>query len=679
MAQDIKTSLDKLKTALEGDKTALTGKEVSVPSGAKHSDIPALIEGIEAGSGEVVSPCLKRQPVLKDYQKNSILHVVFTDQKAPDSATTKDVSEYEDGSIVSWQTDDTLYISTQKEGVKVGIKYVNITEHIEGEGDVDFGSNLDMDYTYSIFGVLYYYEHCTYVDYEDPSCSWVVGAETNIKTIDFSNVDMSQAVDLSYLFSELTNLTEVDLTPIVGLEKGNVTSLRHFFSYCTSLKSINFGNLNTSNVTDMSGMFLNCSPDNWDLSKLDTRKVTDMGGMFNSCESANIDVSGFDTSSVLIMSAMFYYTTASMIDIRSFDFTSALNVKQMFYGAKAEYILMPVRSRYNGFKHVSNFYRTFGYCENLKSIDVSCFKTDTAEDPLTLNEMFYNCPKLEKVFVSGFRLVSTYGASAYGMFSYCETLSHIYVKYSYNNWTANSGINSSSSVFYYCYKLSGFKSSNTSGAYAKLITDGGYFEKAPSILDNETLTRQFTSSTRYTKLIVPKTYDAWGYDITMENSSEFRYTSSNDTIYVWNYDVSGGTVLMGRDCSRMFAGLTHLTSIDLTMADFSIVEDVREMFAGCTNLETVIFGDKADLTSLRYPIDGMFKDCPKLSVIKCAKAWNEDTEHVANAKDVFTGCVKLKGYSSSKTSGEYATVQPWGGYFETGGTPEPSPPPPEPT
>lgn len=49
MAQEIKTSLEKLKTALDGDKQALTEKEVTVPEETKHSDIPGLIATVEVG------------------------------------------------------------------------------------------------------------------------------------------------------------------------------------------------------------------------------------------------------------------------------------------------------------------------------------------------------------------------------------------------------------------------------------------------------------------------------------------------------------------------------------------------------------------------------------------------------------------------------------------------------
>lgn len=70
-----------------------------------------------------------------------------------------------------------------------------------------------------------------------------------------------------------------------------------------------FGKLlfDTSNVTDMSFMFMEChGVSNLDVSKFDTSNVTNMKFMFNDCRGlTNIDLSNFDTSNVTDMSCMF--------------------------------------------------------------------------------------------------------------------------------------------------------------------------------------------------------------------------------------------------------------------------------------------------------------------------------------------------------------------------------------
>jgi surface protein len=67
-------------------------------------------------------------------------------------------------------------------------------------------------------------------------------------------------------------------------------------------------NLNTSNVTNMSFMFMGCSTlTSLNLSNFDTSKVTTMTFMFSRCTSLkSVDLSSFDTSQTLNMSYMFY-------------------------------------------------------------------------------------------------------------------------------------------------------------------------------------------------------------------------------------------------------------------------------------------------------------------------------------------------------------------------------------
>ena len=75
--------------------------------------------------------------------------------------------------------------------------------------------------------------------------------------------------------------------------------------YLESIKGMEY--LNTSEVTYMYGMFLNCvSLASLDVSHFNTSKVTDMEMMFGSCwELASLDLSSFNTSRVTDMTKMF--------------------------------------------------------------------------------------------------------------------------------------------------------------------------------------------------------------------------------------------------------------------------------------------------------------------------------------------------------------------------------------
>ena len=81
----------------------------------------------------------------------------------------------------------------------------------------------------------------------------------------------------------------------------------YMFSGFTNLRSINFGNFNTSTVTKMSRMFENASTlESINLSSFDTSNVTEMSGMFIYCKNLiALDLSRFDVSNVTNMEMMF--------------------------------------------------------------------------------------------------------------------------------------------------------------------------------------------------------------------------------------------------------------------------------------------------------------------------------------------------------------------------------------
>ena len=103
--------------------------------------------------------------------------------------------------------------------------------------------------------------------------------------------------------------------------QGKVSTCTNFYRNAIN-RVIRIDNLDTSNVTDMYGMFNNC--DNLksiDLSSLDTSNVTDMGYMFYDCNNLfDADFSRFNTSNVTNVSNMFPSTKFASLDLSSFDF-----------------------------------------------------------------------------------------------------------------------------------------------------------------------------------------------------------------------------------------------------------------------------------------------------------------------------------------------------------------------
>ena len=87
-----------------------------------------------------------------------------------------------------------------------------------------------------------------------------------------------------------------------------IKSTAGWFAYCMQLRTIiGLEYLNTSEVTDMSAMFMECAElESLDLSHFNTSKVTSMNNMFFFCERLQtMDLSSFDTENVTDMSYMF--------------------------------------------------------------------------------------------------------------------------------------------------------------------------------------------------------------------------------------------------------------------------------------------------------------------------------------------------------------------------------------
>ncbi|MBQ9068589.1 MAG: BspA family leucine-rich repeat surface protein, partial [Eggerthellaceae bacterium] len=78
----------------------------------------------------------------------------------------------------------------------------------------------------------------------------------NLKSVDFSTLNLSNVTSMQYLFQYCAALESVDFST---LNLSNVTSMQGLFQYCAALKSVDFSTLNLSNVTNMGQLFRNCS------------------------------------------------------------------------------------------------------------------------------------------------------------------------------------------------------------------------------------------------------------------------------------------------------------------------------------------------------------------------------------------------------------------------------------
>ena len=240
---------------------------------------------------------------------------------------TWDISERKNGRYLAWYED------------KDNNNFWEVT--IAGDGKVKLNKS-----AFLLFGALGIY-----------------AGKININGIE--NLDTSEVTDMSYMFTNGSQYTDLDLS---SFNTSNVTKMSGMFYGCSKLTNVNLANFNTKNVVKLSNLFNGCSAiENINLNSFETSNVTNMYGMFANCENLkNVNLKSFDTSKVTNMEAMFLNCKSlSKIDLSNFNTSSVERLKRMFVN-----------------------------CESLTELDLSNFKT---ENLVNVETMFSGCKSLKKI------------------------------------------------------------------------------------------------------------------------------------------------------------------------------------------------------------------------------------------------------------------------------------------
>ncbi len=252
---------------------------------------------------------------------------------------------------------------------------------------------------------------------EESAC--LFSGMTNLKSVDFTGLDLSGVTDIDSMFLCCTSLEAVDFT---GLDTSTITSMHGLFASCPSLTSVKWGGINTSNVTNMSGLFNACSSlSSIDMSELDTSSVTDMSSMFAGCTSLrSFDFSDLDTSSAENFRDMFNNCKSlASVSFTGLDASNLINTSGMFSNCDS---LTSVD--FSGLKTPNlKFMRgMFESCDSLTSARIADLDTTSL---INFSWLFWGCKSLIEVDLSGLDTsnVSVMDSS----FSGCDSLSKLKV------------------------------------------------------------------------------------------------------------------------------------------------------------------------------------------------------------------------------------------------------------
>ncbi len=277
--------------------------------------------------------------------------IVFTDIKAPSSASIIDVDADGDGGVVAWMDNTTMYVSTQSSGEKVKA---------------------------------------------NPSCGGLFNGKSNVINITTDNLDTSAVTIASNMFFNCSGLTTLDLS---DWNVSNVEDMGRMFFSCRGLTTLDLSNWNVSSVKTMSGMFYGCSGlTSLDLSSWDVSNAENMSGMFGGCTGlTTLDLSNWNVSSVKDMSTMFYGCSGltsltlnwPIINPYAIQLTDMSN---MFSGCSS---LTTLELSDLNTTRVTDMSNMFYGCTKLRSLSLY----ETASEVTSMTSMFMNCKKLETISV----------------------------------------------------------------------------------------------------------------------------------------------------------------------------------------------------------------------------------------------------------------------------------------
>lgn len=437
--------------------------------------------------------------------------------------------------------------------------------------------------------------HKSFSTYTPTSLSSFFENLTKLETITgLKYLNTENVTDMSYMFFNCSSLTSLDVT---HFNTANVTNMESMFSLCSSLFSLYVTHFNTANVTDMSYMFSGCSSlTSLDLSNFNTAKVTNMGSMFRVCSNLKTIYASdkFTTAAVTKSENMFLYcgslsgdidwsykavdktyakTDGGYFRVKAYDnrpwvkyadgtLTFFLTSKETL--GENEYTLNSGEESPGWLEHQKDItkvvfdtsfadarptscYYWFYRCEKLWQIQgIKNLNTEKVTD---MSFMFYNCPYLFLLDVSGFNTDNV--TNMQGMFGWCSALASLNVT---NFNTEN--VTNMTAMFSTCRSLTSLDVTNFN---TENVTD---------------MSKMFENCSKLTSL-----------DVTNFN-----------TINVTNME-------------NMFCYCGKLTLLDVTNFNTVSVTNMRNMFGGSSALRTIYVSDKFVINNKNY---SLFYGCEKL-------------------------------------------------------------------
>ena len=276
--------------------------------------------------------------------------------------------------------------------------------------------------------------------------SMLLNNYTNVTRIEFNNVNTSNVTNMGGIFYGCNSLTNIDLS---SFNTSSVTQMGGMFSGCSSLTGIDLSSFNTSSVTQMGAMFQNCTNlTTLNLSSFNTSSITYMGGMFQNCTSLqSVNLSGLGGNDLTNVGGMFQNcTNLREVNMSNFNFGTSSLSGFLYNNTSVQTINLSNANTSN----VTDMSGMFRGCTSLTSLDLSNFN---ASSVIEMCDMFLNCSSLTTLDLSSFNTSSVTNMSA--MFQNCTSLTTLDL----SNFNASS-VTNMSGMFQNCTSLTTLDLSN---------------------------------------------------------------------------------------------------------------------------------------------------------------------------------------------------------------------------
>ncbi len=422
--------------------------------------------------------------------------------------------------------------------------------------------------------------------------------QSEISSIDLSWLNMQSATDISFMFQDCKKLESVNLSNLGG---NNLININYIFTQCNKLKNINMSGFNFGKATSMSVLFSGdaCGLRELEYVSLNNARalyVTNMSNMFLGSELLKtVDFFDFDSGEVTDMSYMFmrceslvsipgfitFENLSGNSFITSFLTTKVTNMSGMFYGCESlldiDFTLLKTDS-------VTNMGAMFYGCKNIESINLTGFGSSALTN---MADMFKNCSKLKTIIMNNFNFGKTvfYSNGNKSPFYNLTSVEHIYL-----NNPNFSQISNISSLFQNCSNLVSIELNNWDLRNINYSSVGGLFSGTSSL--KTLICRYWKLPSQFTNWLYRQwaagtieTVDVTGWDLSLTTNISGLFGSGSSLKNVIGLDTWNTSNI--NDMSDMFNSCTNLTTLDLSSFNINNVSYLGTMFYDCPKLTTI--------------------------------------------------------------------------------------------